>query len=319
MRKILSEIGCLLAAILYSATFSAQTVSINAKIDTTAIWIGDQTNLTFEIAQPADSQVVLPLWTDHLIDGVEIVEQSPLDTTSLATDRILVSKKLVITSFEDSLYYVPAQPFVYGKDTVYSNAITLNVIQPFVIDTANHAITDIKGTYAPPIYWWGIIRIVLLVLVLAGLVLLAYFLYKKYHHASAEQAIVPQEIQRPPYEIAIEALDKIKAEKIWQQYGRQKTYYTELTDVMRNYIDKTFGIGSLEMTSMEILATLKQELSSRQAYEALKQILTLADLVKFAKWTAMPDENELSLDNAYSFVRETMPKDNELEETTKEA
>lgn len=310
----------LLVAALCAAMLSAQTVSIDAKIDTAAIWIGDQTNLTFEIAQPADSTVILPIWTDRLIDGIEIVEQNPLDTVSLTADRILVSKKLVITSFEDSLYYVPAQPFVCGKDTVYSNAFTLNVIQPFVIDTANHAITDIKGTYAPPIYWWGIIRIVLLVLVIAGLAVLGYFLYKKYHRTKGEQEEAPAVIQRPPYEIAIEALDKIKAEKIWQQHGRQKNYHTELTDVVRNYIDGTFGISSMEMTSMEILMTLKPEMTNKKSeYEALKQILTLADLVKFAKWTAMPDENEQSLNNAYLFVRGTMPEENKLPEESKEA
>ena len=73
----------LLIAALCAAMLPAQTVSIDAKIDTAAIWIGDQTNLTFEIAQPADSTVILPIWTDRLIDGIEIVEQNPLDTVSL--------------------------------------------------------------------------------------------------------------------------------------------------------------------------------------------------------------------------------------------
>ncbi len=305
-------------AVLCGTALCAQTVSVDAKIDTAAIVIGDQTNLTFEIAQPAGTPVNMPLWTDHLMDGIEIVEQSSPDTVSLTADRILVSKRLVITAFEDSLYYIPAQPFVYGNDTVYSNAITLNVIQPFVIDTVSHAITDIKGTYAPPIYWWGIIRIVLLILLLAGLGVLGYFLYKKYHRQQ-EEAAISSEPQRPPHEVALEALDKIKAEKVWQQYGRQKMYYTELTDVVRKYIDGVFGIGSLEMTSMEILATLKPELESKSAYEALKQMLTLADLVKFAKWTAMPDENEQSLNNAYFFVHETMAKETEQPETAQDA
>ena len=89
---------------------------------------------------------------------------------------------------------------------------------------------------------------------------------------------------------------------------------------MRNYIDGTFGISSMEMTSMEILMTLKPEMTNKKSeYEALKQILTLADLVKFAKWAAMPDENEQSLNNAYLFVRGTMPEENKLPEESKEA
>ncbi len=92
---------------------------------------------------------------------------------------------------------------------------------------------------------------------------------------------------------------------MWQ-HGRIKEYHTELADTIRIYIERMFNINSMEMTSDEILEHaefLKVDKSS--AYSALRQILTLADLVKFAKWNPSPSDNELSLMNAYLFVNQT--------------
>ena len=116
---------------------------------------------------------------------------------------------------------------------------------------------------------------------------------------------VKPEMLLPAHEVALSHLDKIKNEKNWQQ-GRSKEYHTELTDVLREYIERVFDIKSLEMTSEEILEHLKLLKKERNsAYQGLTQILRLADLVKFAKWNATPDEHELSLMNAYLFVNQT--------------
>ena len=108
-----------------------------------------------------------------------------------------------------------------------------------------------------------------------------------------------------PHILALNELDRIKNEKLWQQ-GRSKEFHTQLTDVLRIYIEKVFDINSMEMTSEEILMNLKtMQNEQKSAYSGLKQILQLADLVKFAKWNALPDENELSLMNAFLFVNQT--------------
>jgi len=109
----------------------------------------------------------------------------------------------------------------------------------------------------------------------------------------------------PPYEVAIAKLDKIKQQKLWQQ-NRSKEYHTELTDVIREYIERTFDIPCMEMTSEEILEHLNHlKFETKPAYLALLQILRLADLVKFAKWNPATDEHELSLNNAYLFINQT--------------
>jgi hypothetical protein len=105
--------------------------------------------------------------------------------------------------------------------------------------------------------------------------------------------------------VALSELDKIKQEKPWQQ-GRPKEYHTELTDILREYIERVYNVNSMEMTSEEILENLRNlRFEQKNAYLGLKQILQLADLVKFAKWNATPDEHELSLSNAYLFINQT--------------
>ena len=107
--------------------------------------------------------------------------------------------------------------------------------------------------------------------------------------------------------MALEELDRIREEKIWTQ-GHTKQYHTELTDVLRTYIAKRFGVASTEKTSDETLQAMKPILSEqRELHASLSKVLRLADLVKFAKWQATPDENEQALHIAYEFVNETKP------------
>ena len=205
------------------------------------------------------------------------------------------------------MFYIAPLPFVSGDDTVWSDALTLNVVQPFEMDTTDMAITDIKGVYKAPIWWWGIFRWVLLALLLAGVGVAGYYLitYLQRRKREEEGNVVMTEPLRPAEEVALEKLDAIKEKKIWQQ-GQVKEYYTQLTDVVREYIARRFEVSSVEQTSDETLRDIRPLLSERKdLYDQLRKMLTLADLVKFAKWSTTPDENELSLRNAYSFVKET--------------
>lgn len=120
-----------------------------------------------------------------------------------------------------------------------------------------------------------------------------------------EEEPINPELLRPAEEVALEKLDAIKAEKKWQD-GKVKEYQTELTDVIREYIGRRFDVRSSEKTSDETLKAMKPLLSEQKdLFERLRKMLTLADLVKFAKWTTTPDENEKSLTTAYEFVKET--------------
>ncbi len=284
---------------------------VTASIDSTELWVGDQAQMHLQVQQKTEEVVDFPVYGEEVIAGIEIVSRADKDTVTQADGSIIVSQDYTITSFKDSLFLIPAIPFVHNGDTLLSNPLTLNVIQPFEVDTASNAITDIKPIYAAPIWWWGIIRWILLGLGIIGLGVGIYYLvrYIRAHKKDGTLFHAEPEIIRPAEEIALEKLDKIKEEKIWQS-GRVKEYFTDITDVLREYMDNRYHIDAQEMTSNEILTALKPLLAEQKDLLArVKEMLRVADLVKFAKWTTQPDENELALRTAYTFVNETTPQE----------
>ena len=280
-------------------------IIVSAAIDSTAIYIGDQTDMHLCATMEPTEQVALPRYRDMLIDGIEIVERTEVDTTVLQDGRVQLNQTLTLTSFCDSLFFIPAQPFVSEEDTQWSDGLSLNVIQPFEIDTTL-AITDIKPVQRAPIWWWGIIRWVLLAI---GCILLGigawYFIKWAMRRKEGDELQMAEVEKRPAEEVALEKLDRIKAEKIWQE-GKVKEYQTELTDVIREYIGRRYEVKSTEKTSDETLRELKPLIAEqKELFERLRKMLSLADLVKFAKWHTTPDENESALLTAYDFVHET--------------
>lgn len=293
------------------------SVVVSAQLDSAQLMIGDQCGLHLQAVAENGEQVQFPVYGEQLIGDVEIVDRTPIDTLSLRDGRKQLSQTLTVTSFKDSLFFIPPMAFTVGEDTFYSEPLTLNVIQPFEVDTTQNAITDIKPVYKAPIWWWGIFRWVLLALGLAGIAIGIFYLvrYMKKRKASVGEEESAPELLRPAEEVALEKLDKIKEEKLWQQ-GRVKDYHTELTDTIREYIARRFSISSQEQTSSEILSDMQPILKDeKELYASLKRMLSLADLVKFAKWNPLPDENEQALRSAYEFVNATTPQ----EETNQES
>lgn len=281
-------------------------ILVSAQLDSATVMLGDQTNLHLEATYPEGQRVEMPVYGEELIPGIEIVKRSAVDTVT-KNGQTTMSQDLMLTSFEDSLFYVAPIAFPAGEDTFYTEALTLNFIQPFEIDTAL-AITDIKDIQKAPVWVWGIVRWILLGLLIVAIAVGAYFGWKWLkNHQKPESETIEPELLRPAEEVALEKLDEIRQDKIWQE-GRTKEYHTELTDVIREYIGRRFMIQSSEKTSDETLRALQPVMTEQKdLFGSLKQMLQLADLVKFAKWTATPDENERSLRTAYDFVHDTTP------------
>ena len=278
-------------------------IVVSASIDSTMLMIGDQTAMHLSVTQEANERVEMPVFGETLQEGIEIVDRSAVDTTTLPDGRLQLSQELTLTSFKDSLFAVAPIAVVSGGDTFWTEPMALNVIQPFEVDSSL-AITDIKDIEKAPIYWWGIIRWILLALAVIGLFVGAYYgvLWYRKHFLKEEEVIEP-ELLRPADEVALEKLDEIKAQKIWKD-GKVKEYQTELTDVVREYIGRRFDVQSTEKTSDETLRAMKP-LIDKELFAKLSKMLQLADLVKFAKWHTTPDENEQALSTAYEFVNET--------------
>lgn len=289
-------------------------IIVSAAIDSTAIFIGDQTDIRLQATMDAAEQVAMPVYGEMLMDGIEIVDRTVVDTAVLEDGRRQLSQYLTVTSFSDSLFYIPPQPFVSGGDTLWSQPLSLNVIQPFEMDTTL-AITDVKDIRKAPIWWWGIFRWVLLALGVIALGVGIYYLVRYIRRLrKGEEETVNPELLRPAEEVALEKLDLIREAKIWQE-GKTKQYHTELTDVIREYIGRRYEVSSTEKTSDETLNALKPLMDGqKELFERLRKMLTLADLVKFAKWNTTPDENESALLTAYDFVRETTPTAEEAKE-----
>jgi hypothetical protein len=311
--KTLFKTVLILFTIAFSESALAQQITVKASIDSSLILIGKQSHLLFEVAQPKGVKVQFPLFTDTLVTGVNILGKSKPDTIDLGHDRIQIKQMLTITSFDSALYYIPPYPFVAGKDTFNSNALSFKTIT-YNVDTTKQTIFDIKKVYDPPFDWaWffkvmGIIALILIVLLAAAFVVWKYILKKPLPFISKETIILT------PYQQALNELDEISKAKLWQ-HGRDKEYYTRLTDVIRKYMEKRFNIGAIEMTSSEIMEEAKiiqNEYSA--AYDSLRKLLQISDLVKFAKWHPLSEENELSLNICYLFVNQT-----KIEEETQPA
>lgn len=287
-------------------------IVISATLDSTTLFLGDQVNLNLQATVSPDETVQMPVYGETLIPYVEIVDRTGIDTTRLNDGRLQLHQRLTLTSFKDSLFYIPPIAFATGGDTAYSDPLSLNVVQPFEVDSAL-SITPLKDIYSAPIWWWGILRWVLLAMAVGLTGMGLVYAWKRWGYLlqnKPQPAMEPVVPLRPAEEVALEKLDSIRATKIWQQ-GREKDYHTELTDVIREYIGRRFEVQSTEKTSDETLRAMKailQQADQRDLYTQLAQMLQLADLVKFAKWKTTPDENERSLNQAYTFVNETTPK-----------
>ena len=307
---IISLLVCLWISIL---SLSAQTV-IKATIDSTHILIGQQTKIHLEIATDKNQQVQIPLISDTLMKNVEVLEISKIDTVDIGNNRIQIKYNYLITSFDAELYLLPPFKVISGTDTVLSAELALKV-STLPVDTESKQFYDIKDIRKPPFVLMDYLKPFLIILLIIALIALAaYVIYRLIN----KKSLVPfkkEEPYIPPHIRAIGRLDAIKLEKLWQM-GRTKEYHSDITETLRIYIEERFGVGAMEMTSGEILAGIKNYTDVDVAYDNLKQILLLADFVKFAKYKPLPDENELSMMNAYLFVNDT--KKEELQEELKQ-
>ena len=299
--------GILLLVLIMGSVFGqlyAQRTLIDVKADSTAILIGEQTvlHLTVTTDNGRDVQILVP--RDTLMAGVEVLALSRPDSTVIENNRLIIEHDVLVTSFDSALYLLPPFHVIDGLDTISSNQIALKVSTiPVNIDNPEEFF-DIKETWSPPFVladYYTLIFGILLALFL--ICVLGYIIQRMLKRKSTAISDTP-ELKLPPHEVALIELNSIKQQKLWQQ-GRNKEYYTQLTDTIRKYLVRRFGVDAMEMTSGEILDIMKHVSEADSAYNNLEQVLHLSDLVKFAKFKPLPDENDLSLVNSYLFVNQT--------------
>jgi hypothetical protein len=311
---------------LFAASLAAQKASVQATVQPTEILIGEQALINLKVITPKDKTILFPVYEKEIVPGIEVITILPTDTT-VENSVMTLNFKYVVTSFDSTLYYVPHIPVFDGTDTIYSNSFGLKVTVPELtdstlaylerlnrhetdsIDFRQLQLNDIKPVRKAPFVWtdwlwivWTMLGIALIVALIGVIIYLVLNKKKKGYFFKPPQAL-------PAHMLALSELDKLKAGKIWQQPGREKEFYSKLTDILRVYIYEREGINAMEMTSGEILSEIRKTADVDSVYENLKQILSVSDLVKFAKYKPYPDENDLSLVNAYFFVNQTREPD----------
>lgn len=302
MKKILYAF---LLLFCFSAFTKAQSISVEASIDSLEILIGEQTKINLKVFAGSKQNILFPQYPDTLIRGVEVLEVSKADTLFHNNKEMMeVKQEYVITSFDSALYYIP--PFEVFIDSVKyeSNALALKVYS-MPVDTLNmDQFFGQKEIMKTPFVWSDWYLFILCFLFLAPVIYLIYYLIMRLRDNEPIIRWVKVEPKLPAHETALKEIEEIKNEKIWRQEGRAKEYYTELTDAIRRYINDRFEINATEMITSEIIEQL-QGIEDKEALKDLNELLQTADLVKFAKHDPLMNEKDASLINAIDFINET--------------
>jgi hypothetical protein len=296
----------LLFLICFTLNAGAQNIQPEAKLQQYTIRIGDQTRFFLSVHQPVKEHINFPNLTDTLAGKVQIVNINKPDTTFDQNDKshATVTQSYTITSFDAGTYTIPSYSFGSEGGVLKSNELTLQV-QTVKVDTTK-GIYDIKQpikvsyTFVDWVKdnWYWVVIPLLIVAAIAGLIIYLRTRPKQQPIVKVVQPTVPAHI------IALGKLTELRDKKLWQQ-EQTKQYYIELSDVLREYLENRYHLKTHEKTTDEILSDLKRIEIPDENKGLLKQILVLSDLVKFAKEKPLPAENEQTLEQAISFVKDT--------------
>lgn len=311
----------LVAFISVNISLKAQQVTVKASIDSTHILIGDQLKLLLEVEKPKTLQVQFPQVPDTFSSKVEVVNRSKIDTFKLDDKtRQRLTQTLYITSFDSGKHQIPPFYFRMKNGQVLDSTATRELmfqVHTMKIDTTKGPV-DIKTVYGAPVTLKEVMPYILGVILIGALVFFIFY-YIRWKKKNKPLFVKAEKPAEPAHIIALRELDRIKAQKLWQQ-EKIKQYYSEISDTIRTYIVNRFEIQALEQTSSETINALKprRDLVDEKTLDQLQHVLSLADLVKFAKYTPLPDDNNLTLMNAYFFVNQTKKEEIKTPEKPKD-
>lgn len=252
-----------------------------AQLDADTIALGDQTTLTVSNAEQS------PLNDMLAADGIVVVAQDN------NFDNGNNEQRLLITCFE------PGEHWIHITE---EDSLPL-IVTDVAIDTTLLQPRDIAPLERVPYTFWEIFRWILLAWGIAAVAIVIWWLIdRKKRHGSIIVHHEPVDTRTPDVR-ALESLENLRRQQLWQA-GKPKAYHTELTDIVRRFIEEATGIHATEMTSDETIEALEDSVHGVDS-NLLRSIFTTADLVKFAKSEPLPHEHELSMQQAVEFVRTT--------------
>ena len=289
--------------------------TLRSRLSRDSILIGDQVEWTMDLKLAPGEAVSISRPGESPVPGVEALGPLALDTLGIKKGIIDLRGHVTLTSFDSGSYVLPPLYVLLARtdgtvDTLEYAGPTLNV-NTIPIDTATFQPYDIKGQIRYPLTFKEVIPWVGLVLLVAALVwlLVRWIRLRRQNRDFFGKPVVKD----PPHIVALRSLEKTRAQKLWQA-GKQKQFYTQVTDAVRQYVADRYAVPALEETSAEMLDELKDKDIDPTLMERLKDLFTTADFVKFAKHNASDEENENAIPTAIRFVNETYMQDIEKEE-----
>jgi len=295
--KVMKKFLLFTITIFYFGLAKSQTeITLSVEPPQDTITIGDQVTLKISVEYPKGEEYFFPEFENELIPGIELVESHAVDSLkSKDKNNKHIEKRYVITSFDEGTYIFDKFPVLKIHlgviDTLYSsNEITINVK---TIELAeDFEPYDIKGIKAYPRNLW-----LWFAIVAAALLIIAFVIYK----LKTRKTEIKPENKIPPFDLAVQKLDKLKESDL--AFSNNKEYYSQLTDIVREYIELETNISVMEKTSDEILALLPKTIfSSSLLISPVKDMFFIADLVKFAKYQASILESDNNWKDAHTFV-----------------
>ncbi|MCR5313933.1 MAG: hypothetical protein K6E54_09935 [Bacteroidaceae bacterium] len=284
----------------------AQQVTVENKMDSAYIYIGQRMGITIEVSADKGKNVELPIYDSlqMIVPGIEYLSCARPDTQFINDGkRMILKKKYYVTSFDTALYFIPPMQVKVDNKVFKAKNLALKVIT-FDVDTLHpEKIFGNKDVMSPPFdanEWILMIWLSFIVVIITA-ILLYVGIRLKDNKPIIKRIKLKQHIA--PHKAAMKKIEKIKEEKIWQSED-SKEYYTKLTDTLRQYIKERYGFNATEMTSYEIIQQLEQ-INDQEAIGELRELFQTADLVKFAKYSTLVNENDRNLVYAIEYINQT--------------
>lgn len=293
--------GCFfILSLLFSFSSFGQESMVKAEIDTTNIRIGEQFQLKISVDEVKN--VIIPKLN---LKGLEVVDSTKIDTL-----KNTLIRKYILTGFDSGAFYIPQQQIFIKNRSYLTDSLLVNVAT-IAVDTTKVKKFPIKSIKSEP-YSFDDFKIYIYI-ILAILAIIAFWIYWFVIRKKKIEEDVPTYRTLPPYEEAIYRLNELDEKLLWQN-NKVKEYYSELTQIVRGYIERELKVPALENTTDEVLEMLREFknaatiTTSQETLDKLKDLLQEADLVKFAKSKPLAPEIEDDRKDAEHIISSLKPK-----------
>lgn len=272
-----------------------------------SVLVADQLEYGFRLdSVKPGTMLALQDFSEISNDTLTLVRNWKIDTLKRSDSGMQIQGSIVIAPFEEGEYNLPQiavlRESASGKvDTLLFEPPVLEV-KTMPVDTATFVIHDIKGQMGYPLTFREILPWIAALWLVAALVILIVSLVRMRRSRSAGELSHSDD---PPHIVALRRLDRFRGNSFWTP-DRQKTFYSGITDALKDYIDARFGVDAPEMTTSELFSALKKERDiTPELYSELRELFERADFVKFAKLIADDEQNAAALPVAVRFVTST--------------